>query len=142
MFKRFYSTLKKSPIHITQSAITKMNNIYNNTNNKHFLFSAKNGGCNGFSYDFKSINNEEYNKLCEEYKKIKIRPINVKENVNIIIDPLSEMYLLGTKIDYIEENYKKNIFESKFIFKPNKDMAHTCGCGISFTPKLKNKTKK
>ena len=137
MFRRFYSKIRETEISVTTNAINKMTKIYNKTKNEYFLFSAKNGGCNGFSYDFKSINNEEYNKLCEEYKKIKIRPINVKENVNIIIDPLSEMYLLGTRIDYIEENYKKNIFESKFIFKPNKDMAHTCGCGISFTPKLK-----
>lgn len=132
MFKKFYSTLKKTPIHITQSALTKMNTIYNNTNNKHFLFSAKNGGCNGFSYDFKLINNIEYNKLYES----KLKPTIIKtQNIKVIIDPISEMFLLGTTIDYIEQDYKNNIFESKFIFKPDKDLINTCGCGISFTPK-------
>lgn len=132
MFKRFCSTLKQSPIHITQSAINKMNTIYKNTNSKHFLFSAKNGGCNGFSYDFKLINNTEYNELYNN----KYKPICItKKNVEIIIEPISEMFLLGTTIDYIEQDYENNVFESKFIFKPDKNLINTCGCGISFTPK-------
>ena len=49
--------------------------------------------------------------------------------------PISEMYLLGTEIDYIEENYSRGVFENKFVFRPDKDMASTCGCGISFHPK-------
>ena len=43
------------------------------------------------------------------------------------------MFLLGTTIDYVKEDYNKNIFESKFIFVPNKDLANTCGCGVSMT---------
>ena len=45
------------------------------------------------------------------------------------------MFLIGTKIDYINENYSKNIFESKFIFTPDKNFATSCGCGVSFNPK-------
>jgi len=48
---------------------------------------------------------------------------------------LSELYLLGTTIDYINQDYIKNIFESKFIFNIDKELASACGCGISFTPK-------
>ena len=33
-----------------------------------------------------------------------------KKNVEIIIEPISEMFLLGTTIDYIEQDYE-NIFE-------------------------------
>ena len=132
MFKKFYSTLKKSPIHITQSALNKMNTIYKNTNIKQFLFSAKNGGCNGFSYDFKLLNNKEYNELYEN----KYKPTCItKKNVEILIDPISEMFLLGTTIDYIQQDYEHNIFESKFIFIPDKNLINTCGCGVSFTPK-------
>ena len=53
----------------------------------------------------------------------------------LLIDPLSEMYLLGTTIDYIIEDYDKGIFENKFVFIPDKNLASACGCGISFTPK-------
>jgi Fe-S cluster assembly iron-binding protein IscA len=59
----------------------------------------------------------------------------VNNNIKIYIDQLSEFYLLGTKIDYISEDFNKNIFESKFTFTPNKNKASSCGCGISFSPK-------
>ena len=45
------------------------------------------------------------------------------------------MYLLGTTIDYVREDYSENIFESKFVYIPDKNMATSCGCGVSFTPK-------
>ena len=45
------------------------------------------------------------------------------------------MFLLGTTINYISEDYEKGIFENKFVFTPDKKIASSCGCGISFTPK-------
>ena len=45
------------------------------------------------------------------------------------------MHLLGTTIDYINEDYKKGIYESKFYFEINKELMTSCGCGISFSPK-------
>jgi len=45
------------------------------------------------------------------------------------------MYVIGTTIDYINEDYKKGIFENKFIYNVDKKLASSCGCGISFTPK-------
>ena len=57
------------------------------------------------------------------------------ENTNIYIEPISEMYLIGTTIDYIEEDVNKGIFENKFVYKIDKNIASSCGCGISFTPK-------
>jgi len=53
-----------------------------------------------------------------------------------MIDPTSELLLMGTSIDFIEEDYDKNIFESKFFFTPQKDLASACGCGVSFSPKV------
>ena len=46
------------------------------------------------------------------------------------------MYLFGTTIDHISEDYKKGLFENKFVFLPDKNLASSCGCGISFTPKI------
>ena len=45
------------------------------------------------------------------------------------------MHLIGTEIDYIEEDINKGIFESKFVFNIDKKIASTCGCGVSFMPK-------
>ena len=125
---RLFSTIKKAPITITDNAWNKMSEILKNNKNYSFLFSAKGGGCNGFNYNLESINKKEFDEM---------RKMSVLENnsTKLIIDPMSEFLLLGTNIDYIKEDYSKNIFESKFIFTPQKNLASTCGCGVSFTPK-------
>ena len=121
-------------INITENAWNKIISINKKVIiNNGFLFSAKAGGCNGFNYNLNILKNEEL----LEINKGKIKPNYVeKYNVKVYIDPLSEFYLLGTKIDYIQENIEKNIFESKFTFTPDKDKASTCGCGVSFSPKI------
>ena len=47
----------KNAIHITKNAWNKLNTIQNNKYNQ-FLFSAKGGGCNGFSYNLKKITSD------------------------------------------------------------------------------------
>ena len=56
-------------------------------------------------------------------------------DTQLYVDPMSEMFLLGTTIDYVSEDFKKGEFESKFQFKINKEIMTSCGCGISFSPK-------
>ena len=48
------------------------------------------------------------------------------------------MYLLGSTIDYINEDFSKKIYESKFIYEIDKNLMTTCGCGTSFSPKNEN----
>ncbi len=57
------------------------------------------------------------------------------DDTQLLVDPIAEMILLGTKIDYVSEDYSNGIFENKFIFTPDKNTASSCGCGISFNPK-------
>ena len=78
------------------------------------------------------MNNHNYIKL---YDTNMVPTIIENNKIKIFIDPLSEIYLFGTTIDYIYENYDKSIFENKFIFLPDKDIATSCGCGVSFSPK-------
>lgn len=125
--KRFYSSLNRFPIIVTNSAWNKMYDILKIKKYKGFIFSAKSGGCNGFNYNLDILDNKgEY----DSYTTIK------NNNVKILIDPISEMFLIGTTIDYVTEDLENNIFENKFIFTPNKSIATSCGCGISFTPKI------
>ena len=132
MLKRLFSTFKK-PINVTLPAWNKMSQISNTQKINKFLFSATNGGCNGFNYKLNLLNDSDYNTICSEQSII---PTLIKtNNTELIIDPISVFLLLGTTIDYIHEDYSKGIFESKFIFIPNKTFASSCGCGISFTPK-------
>ena len=59
------------------------------------------------------------------------------KGLKVVVDPISEMHLFGTTIDYVKEDYSKGIYESKFKYDIDKSLASTCGCGVSFMPKNK-----
>ena len=120
--------INKDMIKVTSSAWNKVNFILDKSNNKYgMLFSVKGGGCSGFNYKLNTIN--------ENIKDLNKFSYVENENNRIYIDPIAEMYLIGTTIDYINEDFSKGIYENKFKFIPEKDRASTCGCGISFSPK-------
>jgi iron-sulfur cluster assembly protein len=75
------------------------------------------GGCSGFSYHmaFESAANEANDNVYEF------------EGLKVMVDQMSEMYLDGVQIDYIE-----SIEGSGFKFN-NPNVKSTCGCGSSFT---------
>ena len=127
-----FSTKSQNVIDITNNAWIKIIDILDN-NKYGMIFSATTGGCNGFNYNLQVLDEDNYKKIIT----YRVKPSIIKNRrFNVYIDPLSEMFLLGTTIDYQNENYSKGIYESKFIFIPNKDKATSCGCGISFTPKI------
>jgi len=133
MIKRFFSSINIAPIIVTNNAWNKINEISNQQNVLRFLFSATGGGCNGYNYKLGLIQDKEYDDI---YNSNKIKPTIIKKKHNeILVDPMSEFLLLGTTIDYVNEDYANGIFENKFIFIPDKTFASSCGCGISFTPK-------
>lgn len=135
MIKRLFSTVNNQSITITKNAWKKITEINKKQKDFCFLFSATSGGCNGFNYNFNLINETEYNDIVKTNCG-KIKPtILTKDDTQILVDPISEFLLLGTTIDFVKEDYSKNIFESKFVFKPNKEITASCGCGVSFTPK-------
>ena len=124
--------MPRYPIVITNPAWKKIIDVLNNTKKYAFLFSATGGGCNGFNYDFSLMKMEEY---LDEIEKLKNYTLLENGKSKIFIDPIAEMLLFGTTIDYIEEDWNKGIFENKFIFIPDKNLVTACGCGVSFTPK-------
>ena len=123
----------KFPITITHNAWTKIAEIIRTKSASGFLFSALSGGCNGFNYSLKLLDKDKYNSHMDSGK---FKPTVIeKDSAKVLVDPMSEMFLIGTTIDYVSADFNKDIFESKFVFIPNKDLASTCGCGISFAPK-------
>ena len=74
------------------------------------------GGCSGFQYGFSFDESVDEEDTCVS-----------KKGANLIIDPLSLQYLLGSTVDYIED-----LSGSKFIIK-NPNAITTCGCGESFS---------
>jgi len=75
------------------------------------------GGCSGFSYHmaFENQINESSDNVYEF------------DGLKVMIDQMSEMYLDGVQIDYIE-----SIEGSGFKFN-NPNVKSTCGCGSSFS---------
>ena len=76
---------------------------------------VKSGGCAGMSY------------VMEYAKEIKPNEEIIEDKgVKVLIDPKAIMYLLGTEMDYKQEQ-----FSSQFVFK-NPNETERCGCGETF----------
>ena len=76
---------------------------------------VKSGGCAGMEY------------VMEYAKESKPEDELIEEKgVKVFVDPGAVMYLLGTEMDYKEEE-----FSSSFVFK-NPNETERCGCGESF----------
>ncbi len=77
---------------------------------------VKSGGCSGLSYDLSFDNQEKENDKIFE-----------NNNIRIIVDKKSFLYLVGTELDY-----SGGLNGAGFIFK-NPNANRTCGCGESFS---------
>jgi len=122
----------RTNILVTKNAWTKMTAIMKHSNNSNgFIYSASSGGCNGFNFVLELLNQKVYDDII----KNKFLTVLSDNETKVYVDPISEMNLLGTSIDYITEDYSIGQFENKFIFNVDKELMTTCGCGTSFTPK-------
>jgi iron-sulfur cluster assembly accessory protein len=74
------------------------------------------GGCSGFSYHMAFDNQENPTDNIYQFDGLKV-----------LVDQMSEMYLDGVQIDYIE-----TIEGAGFKFN-NPNVKSTCGCGSSFS---------
>ena len=104
-------------ITITKLAKLKIIDMINNNVGKAALLYVNGSGCNGFSFKFKILN--EDNKPHKLDEKIKI------DDHNMYLCGKSLLYIMGTKIDYIED-----IMGSRFDFSSDQ-IASKCGCGTS-----------
>ena len=76
---------------------------------------VKSGGCAGMSY------------VMEYAKEINPNDEVIEDKgVKVFVDAAAVMYLLGTEMDYKQEE-----FSSSFVFK-NPNESERCGCGESF----------
>ena len=107
----------KQLITFSDNAASRIKEILSNDETKSIgvRVGVKSGGCAGMSYIM-------------EYTK-EINPadeIIEDKGVKVFIDPSAVMYLLGTEMDYKQEQ-----FSSTFVFK-NPNETERCGCGESF----------
>ncbi|WP_028226449.1 iron-sulfur cluster insertion protein ErpA [Paraburkholderia ferrariae] len=74
------------------------------------------GGCSGFQYGF-SFDDQ----VAEDDMQI------VTDGVTLLIDAMSQQYLLGARVDY-----EDSLEGSRFVIQ-NPNAQSTCGCGSSFS---------
>ena len=110
----------KNMIKVTSDARKKVSKLMEEEGfnpNHHFVrVGVKSGGCSGLSYDlsFDKIQSEE-DKLFED------------NQVRILVDKKSLLYLLGTTLEY-----SGGLNGKGFVFN-NPNAQRTCGCGESFS---------
>ena len=108
----------ESMVKITALAAVKVNEIRDAEGiegNMALRLRVVGGGCAGFSYDL------YFDETQEVDREVKI------SGVNVIVDEMSLMYLVGTEIDYVE-----GLQGAGFKFN-NPNVKSTCGCGYSFS---------
>lgn len=107
-----------TPINFSDNAVKKVKELIEEegTPDLKLRVFVSGGGCSGFQYGFtfeETIN--------EDDTKVE------KDNVVLLIDPMSLQYLTGAEIDY-----QDNVQGSQFVIK-NPNATTTCGCGSSFS---------
>ena len=107
-------------IKLTDIASKKIISIIENREDKDEIrglrVGVRGGGCSGFSYFLKFDSSISDLDRTIEYDQVKL-----------IIDNKSYLYLMGTEIDYIDD-----LNSAGFKFN-NPNAKRTCGCGESFS---------
>ena len=107
----------KQAITLTDNAASRIKDIMSKDENKSLgvRVGVKSGGCAGMSY------------IMEYAKEVNPNDEIIEDKgVKVFVDPGAIMYLLGTQMDYKQEQ-----FSSTFVFK-NPNETERCGCGESF----------
>ena len=107
-----------TPINFSDNAVKKVKELIEEegTPDLKLRVFVSGGGCSGMQYGFtfeESVNDDD--------TKVE------KDNVMLLIDPMSLQYLTGAEIDY-----QDNVQGSQFVIK-NPNATTTCGCGSSFS---------
>jgi len=105
------------PLVFTDSAAEKVKQLIEEEGNPGLMLRVfiNGGGCSGFQYGFTFEEDAS-----EDDTRV------VKNEVTLLIDPLSFQYLVGAEIDYTE-----GLQGSQFVIR-NPNAKTTCGCGSSF----------
>ncbi|CAN8065840.1 unnamed protein product [Agarophyton chilense] len=138
VISRVPKTLRKSlsspatttKLQITQRCVQRIKQLQQQRN-QHLVLRVQvdGGGCSGFQYgfeleswdqkpDFSSLKHKQ-DKLIEQ------------DGVCVIVDDVSLAYVSGAKVDYVQE-----MISSSFCITDNPNSDTSCGCGVSFSPKM------
>lgn len=83
---------------------------------KYLRIIVESGGCSGFQYEYKFTDKTESDDIIITYN-----------NVVVVIDPMSIVFIKGSKLEYIEE------LGAAYFQISNPNVSAKCGCGNSFS---------
>ncbi len=108
---------ESQPLVFTQAAASKVRELILEEANPALKLRVyiTGGGCSGFQYGF------TFDEATEDGDVAVTR-----DDVTLVVDPLSFQYLEGAEIDYSE-----SLQGARFVIR-NPNAATTCGCGSSF----------
>ncbi|WP_425086062.1 iron-sulfur cluster insertion protein ErpA [Thiosulfatimonas sediminis] len=107
-----------TPLTFTEAAASKVSGLIEDEQNPNLKLRVyiTGGGCSGFSYGFTFDENSADDDTVVE-----------KDGVTLLVDSMSFQYLVGAKIDYLED-----LQGARFVIE-NPNATTTCGCGSSFS---------
>ena len=105
--------LNSSMVKLTDKAKEYMQSV---SDGGYVTLGVKGGGCSGFTYVW-GLSKEATHETIQWSKPI--------EDI-LLLDPMAEMYVTGSEIDYVEE------LGASFLKLVNPTATSHCGCGESF----------
>jgi len=103
------------PHSVTPKAFEQLAVIGASKEGKALRVAVEGGGCSGFQYEIK-LDDPAADDLVLEGAGEKV-----------VIDEVSQPFLTGAKIDYVEE-----LIGARFVIE-NPNASSSCGCGVSFS---------
>ena len=104
------------PPKVTNRAFERLAEIGAQAEGKALRVAVEGGGCSGFQYGFTFD------------EKVNDGDMTIdKDDVTLVVDPMSLQYLVGGVVDYVE-----GLEGSRFLVQ-NPNATTTCGCGASFS---------
>jgi iron-sulfur cluster assembly accessory protein len=109
-------TAVAEPVALSERAAAQVKKVLSKEAPGSFLRLAVNGGgCSGFQYAFDVVSTRDPDDLVVE-----------RDGATVLIDPVSVNYLLGSKIDFVDD------LMGQSFRVDNPQATASCGCGTSF----------
>ena len=110
--------MENNMVGLSSSAATKISQLVLEEMNPDLKFRVYiiGGGCSGFQYGF-----------AFEEEVVEGDIVSEQHGVQMMVDPMSFPYLMGSEVDYLED-----LQGSRFVVA-NPNAKTTCGCGSSFS---------
>lgn len=108
---------------LTPAAITHIKKMLSKHDKCYLVFGVRGGGCAGFEYTYEMIDCDDWIRCGTIYDDC----IDLGDTQYFVVDSASQMHVLGSQIDYVED------FINSQIKIDNPNARSSCGCGTSIS---------